>query len=344
VAVPLRAADEAFADLVKPQLSVKARFGRWRGLRKVTRKGLRASRSVVALTCYVPAIEVPEEIEIDRPLRWFQSQFFSALGWLNRYLAALAMIQGDWRIGQVSIGDLPPFMPILFEEVAPGDVVGVNATHTVASIRPEFPDPAGPPEPSADTGARALARVNSANRGDEPYLETFTIFRDGWAHGLDGEPNRCVIALGTGVEGLVATTIREAGARAGWGTNRIGDALSPWIGLKKRVTKHLAELLDEAIDVEDRGNPWGAWWQTAYKMRNRAVHDGESISMAEAVEAKEKTAALISEMRRTLSSKPELENLASALFLDFSTAKHDYDWQPVRILPATVDPWLDDAD
>ena len=341
--VPLRAADDAFAELVKPQLSVRHRLQRWYGLRKATKKGLLTSRCVVALSCFVPAVEVPEEIEPGRPLDWFRGQFFTALGWFNRYLATLAMVQGDWRSGHVSIGDLPPFMPILFEEVEPGDVVGVDSTHLVASIRPELPDYAGQPDPPADLGVRALGIVNSANRGNDPYLEAFNMLRDAWAHGLNGEPNRCVIALGTGVEGLVATTIREAGHRMEWKERRIEEALSPWIGLKKRVTKHLADLIGQNIDVDDGSNPWGAWWGTAYKMRNRAVHEGQRISMNEAVVAKETSAALVSELRQSLSRQPQLKELASALFLDFNDASHDYDWRPVRVLPATVDPWLDDV-
>jgi hypothetical protein len=235
-------------------------------------------------------------------------------------------------------------MPILFEEVAPGEVPGAKATHFVASIRPELPDFAGQPEPPADPGFEALGIVNSANHGNEPYLEAFNILMDAWAHGLNGEPNRCVIALSTGIEGLVATTIREAGERLGWGKERIGESLSPWIGLKKRVTKHLAELLSQDIDVDDGEGPWGAWWQSAYKMRNRAVHGGQRISMAEAVKAKEMTAELVSHLRQSLAARSELEGLTSTLFLDFSKARHDYDWQLVQVLPATVEPRLDDMD
>jgi hypothetical protein len=128
-----------------------------------------------------------------------------------------------------------------------------------------------------------------------------------------------------------------------WKERRIEEALSPWIGLKKRVTKHLADLIGQNIDVDDGSNPWGAWWGTAYKMRNRAVHEGQRISMNEAVVAKETSAALVSELRQSLSRQPQLKELASALFLDFNDASHDYDWRPVRVLPATVDPWLDDV-
>ena len=70
-------------------------------------------------------------------------------------------------------------------------------------------------------------------------------------------------------------------------------------------------------------------------MRNRAAHDGDSISTFEAVAAKAATAALIVELRQGLSAKPEFQDLAAAMFLDFSGAAHDYDWQPVRVLQST---------
>jgi hypothetical protein len=48
-------------------------------------------------------------------------------------------------------------------------------------------------------------------------------------------------------------------------------------GLRKKVTKYLAELLKREIDIDDTSNPWGAWFKDGYLLRNRAIHEGEVL-------------------------------------------------------------------
>jgi hypothetical protein len=335
-ALPLRAADAAFGDWIEPSLSKRERVARRRGLKKATRKGMQASRCVVGLSCFVPSRDAPEELELDNPVEWIRSQFFQALVPLNSYLLGLGLVSNDWRVGPVSTGDLPPLMPVILEEVKAGDEPGQDASHFVVSIRPDSPDHADRPEPAADVAAHAAAIVNSANRGSEPYLDVFGLLRDAWAHDLMGESNRCVIALGTAVETLLSTTLREGGIRVGWTPDRISQALEPWIGLKRRVTQHFSSLLAEAVDVDDSSSAWGRWWKSAYWMRNMAVHEGARITLDEAVEAKAATAALVRQIRDSLAARSELEDLARALRLDLPDEIHDYRWQFVTVLPGTI--------
>jgi hypothetical protein len=72
--------------------------------------------------------------------------------------------------------------------------------------------------------------------------------------------------------------------------------------------------------------PWGAWWPTAYAMRNDAVHEGSRIDLPGAVRAKEATAVLIRELRADLVSDDRLADLAGGLKVDFADAEHDYRW------------------
>jgi hypothetical protein len=291
-------------------------------------------RSVVSLTTFVPPADIPEDEDLDARLQWLRERFDDCLGDLNRFLTALGMTAADWRIGRLSAGQLPPLLPIIVEHLSPGDSPGRWPIHLMVSIRPDVPEPANDADPSPDAVWRAAAMISGANKGLEPYLDFFSLLEDAWADSLIGEPTRAVIGIGTAIELLVSTTIREGGRRAGWTDEEISNGAAAW--LQQQVTLHLARLLDKTIDVKDEESAWGRWWSTAYELRNAAVHDGRRIDPADAVEAKRATAELLRELRADLGLDSRQADLAKAIKVDFADDEHDYRWELVQVMPWSI--------
>lgn len=331
---PLRAADQAFGDKVLPFLNRRERLVRWRGLRRADRRGVTLTRSVVSLSCFVPPPAIPRDLDAEEDLDWLRSQFFSCLSDLDRFLTALSISAADWRIGRLAAGQLPPLLPVIVDHVSPGEAPGQWPVHCLVSIRPEVLDLATGAEPPPDFAWRASGMISGANHGVEPYMEVFGFLEDAWAYSLLGESTRCVITLGMAVEVLVSTTVREGAQRLGWSEKERAGAFAVW--MKDRVTVHLARVLDREIRVDDPGSVWGAWWATTYQMRNAAIHEGRQHSVADAVRAKAATNALMRQIRSALAAREMLADLADALKVDFPDEEHDYRWQMVQILPASL--------
>lgn len=331
-AAPLRAADEAFADKVVPLLNRRERFARWWSLKRADR-GIEFMRSVVSISVFVAPGDIPD-IDTEQELDWLRDNFYTGLAELNRFLTALSMAAADWRVGRLEAGQLPPLLPIVIDHVTPGDSPGQWPIHLTVSIRPDAPELKTTSEPPPDFGWRAQAMLSGAGHGIEPYMDFFALIEDAWAYSLLGESTRCVITIGTAVEVLVSTTLREGGARLGWSADEISKASAAW--LQKQVTTHLAKLLEREIDVDDASTSWGAWWSSAFQLRNIAVHDGRHISNAEAVDAKRATAQLMRELRADLAKQEALAELSTALKINFNEAEQDYRWRLIHVLPFSL--------
>ncbi len=102
------------------------------------------------------------------------------------------------------------------------------------------------------------------------------------------------------------------------------------------MTTHLPKLLGKAIDVGDPSTSWGAWWSSAYRLRNEAVHAGRQLGGIDAVAAKKATAHLMRELRADLAKQQVLTELSEALKIDFTEADHDYRWRLVHVLPFSL--------
>jgi hypothetical protein len=331
-AAPLRAADEAFADKVVPLLNRRERFARWWGLKRAGR-GIEFMRSVVSISVFVAPGDIPDT-DTEQELDWLRENFYTGLAELNRFLTALSMAAADWRVGRLGAGQLPPLLPIVIDHVKPGDSPGRWPIHLTVSIRPDAPELKTTSEPPPDFGWRAAAMLSGASQGVEPYMDFFALIEDAWAYSLLGESTRCVIAIGTAVEVLVSTTLREGGARVGWSSDEISKASAAW--LQRQVTTHLAKLLGKTIDVKDSSKTWGAWWSSAYQLRNDAVHGGRQISGTDAVAAKNATAQLMRELRADLNEQPALTDLSNAIKINFTEADQDYRWRMVTALPFSL--------
>jgi hypothetical protein len=326
---PLRAADEAFADKVIPLLNRRERLARWWGLKRADR-GIEFMRSVVSISVFAAPGDIPD-VDAEQELDWLRDHFYTGLAELNRFLTALSMAAADWRVGRLGAGQLPPLLPIVIDHVKPGDSPGRWPIQMIVSIRPDAPELKTASEPPPDFGWRAQAMLSGASHGIEPYMEFFSLIEDAWAYSLLGESTRCVISIGTAVEVLVSTTLREGGARLDWSADEISKASAAW--LQRQVTSYLAKMLDKTIDIEDSSTSWGAWWSSAYQLRNEAVHDGRQISNTDAATAKRITAQLVRELRADLAKQEALADLASALKVNFTEADQDYRWRPIHVLP-----------
>jgi len=331
---PLRAADQAFGDKILPLLNRRERLVRWLGLRRADRRGIKLNRSVVSLSSFVPPPEIPRNADSQEELDWLRIRFFQCLADLNSFLTALSLASRDWRIGRLVAGQLPPLLPVIVDYVSPGEEPGQWPVHCLISIRPDGLDIATNSEPAPDFGWRASAMIRAANQGAEPYMDFFRFIEDAWAYSLQGEATRCIITLGMAVEILVSTTVREGAERLSWSSKDRNSAFSAW--LKDRVTVYLARVLDKEIRIDDPKSAWGVWWSTTYKMRNSSIHEGQQYSLADAVRAKEATTALMRELRSDLAVREKLADLANALKVDFPDEEHDYRWEMVQILPASL--------
>jgi hypothetical protein len=331
-APPLRAADEAFADKVRPLLNRREKLARWWGLRRADH-GIEFMKSVVSFSVFVAPAEIPDH-DTEQELDWFRNQFYGCLAELNRFLTGLSMAAADWRVGRLGAGQLPPLLPIVVDHLRPGDSPGRWPIHLLVSIRPDAPELKTTEEPPPDFAWRATAMMKGANHGIEPYLDFFAQVEDAWAYSLLGESTRCVITLGTAVEVLVSTTIREGGARLEWPAEETSTGSAAW--LQKQVTVWLARLLDKKIDIKDRSGAWGEWWSSAYRMRNEAVHNGRQITQVETVAAKKATARVLRELKSDLGRNEALSDLSKALKIDFTDADHDYRWRMIRVLPFSL--------
>jgi hypothetical protein len=237
-------------------------------------------------------------------------------------------------VGRLGAGQLPPLLPIIVDHVRPGDSPGRWPIHLLVSIRPDAPELSTTEEPPPDFAWSATAMMKGANQGIEPYLDFFALIEDAWAYSLLGESTRCVITLGTAVEVLVSTTVREGGARLNWPSEEISEGSTAW--LQKQVTSWLARVLGKKIDVKDPSSAWGAWWSSAYRMRNEAVHAGRRLTQTDAVGAKKATAEVLRELKSDLGGHHALSDLSKALKIDFADAEHDYRWQMIQVLPFSL--------
>ena len=88
--------------------------------------------------------------------------------------------------------------------------------------------------------------------------------------------------------GLLA---EDRGSSGEAGRKRASERSLVWI------SSEVAALLEEPVDLADRDTPWAEWWTSAYGARNALVHEGGSITPAEAQLAWDSTRSLIEHLQ-----------------------------------------------
>ncbi len=82
------------------------------------------------------------------------------------------------------------------------------------------------------------------------------------------------------------------------------------------MTRYLPALLGREIDLKDAGNPWGAWFNDGYKLRNRAVHEGELLDYEAVERAFAQASDLIADLQRSLEAAEPLARLGRAIAIE----------------------------
>jgi len=112
-AIPLQAADHAFAEWEQPLMSSEAWEQRQRAFRAAVATGWEVRKSVVAASTFI-APDRWRSSEADRVALMLE-QLDASLDFVNDYIVSLSLLRGDPLLGPVARGDLPPLCPVIIE-------------------------------------------------------------------------------------------------------------------------------------------------------------------------------------------------------------------------------------
>jgi hypothetical protein len=316
--MPLAAATEAFADWVEPLLTEREIQVRRAELAAWQSSGFAIVRSVVALTRFVPRSKHPTAEAMT--VGWMRSLFQTALADLNTMLEALGLTSHQWAVGAVSPRDLPALLPTLIEN-SHGDSNGNRlGASFLLHIHDAFPAVPGLFDPEPEPVERAVELSNAANHGDQPFMLAFRFVHAAYAERLAGDPTRAVVDLNTAIEVLVSALLAEGGRAARWDSHKIERATSDRVGLRNRLTDHLAPLLGDDVCLDDPDTPWGRWWLAGYSKRNAAVHTGARLTRDDAESALQAATKLVEHLKDRLIASDDLQPLAERLAISLGSA------------------------
>jgi hypothetical protein len=308
VQVPLLAADEAFAKWDEKLIPRKGRRQRRRLVRRFRRKGITAPVTVVGATSIIDAQEWPSNQEAQEAL--LDSLLDKAVELLNDQIVALGLVSDEPYLAPISVGDLPPLCPVIME-VAPmleGRRVGRSFLRELHRDLPSFAQDA-PREEHVMLVANELARRQYAG------LEPFFLFYVLWLRTRSALNSyrlaESVTLIGTAVEVLVSTAIREASIALGESDERREDVLGA--PFRAKLEHHLGRYANLGVDLDDEANPVGAWRNGGYKTRNRVVHSGHQPTLEEAEQAFDQASMLAVAIRDGLLGNPLTRDLGDVL-------------------------------
>lgn len=274
--LPLQAADQLFQDWERPLIPPAAWKQRTKVLRAAVKRGIEEPVTVVGASELIAAGAWPDtrdeqEDALDAALE-------AGLDYLNDLITTLGLVERDPSIPPVARGELPALCPVIIE-VAPmpsGRRDGVSFLRQIHDVPPHFfrePRDTKPVEV-------AVGFLASAHAGDEPFFLFHELFQRALSALVTHRYAEAVVAVGTAVEVLIASIIREVSPLLGDSPNRLtGVQAAP---LASQVRDHLSRYLDRRVDLADSGNFAGAWWQNGYAIRNDVVHRGRVPTAAEA--------------------------------------------------------------
>lgn len=280
--LPLQAADVAFANWVEPLLTRRLRAQRARTFRRMKRLGAYRPVSVVAGTRILPR-PVWDKGDADDVI---ETSFDFCLTFLNQFLVAVAAGSGDARIDALARGGLPFLCPVILEAVGTPNRVGTTFVRVIHEAVPDIADRAPLPRPTLEAASRFAV---AGRRGDEPLFLFYELFHGAQAAILRGKYSESVVLCSTATETLVNVILTEVLSVQGRTRSVQGVLSAPFAS---RVSDHLPRATHAQLDRHDVTNVLGRWWQDAYLLRNRSVHEGYSPTRQEAVAARDATFAL----------------------------------------------------
>jgi hypothetical protein len=317
--MPLQAADLTFAQWEKPLMSAKAWRKRQKVLKAALKKGIHGPVTVVAATRLVPlgawsAVPGEQQAKLDEELD-------VCLDLLNDFLLSLGLISLDPQTRPIARGDLPVLAPVIIEAfpMFGGHRAGASFLREIHNQLPPFARQQALDERVVEAAASLTI---SHRRGEEPFFLFFELMHR--AH-TDLEEHRAagaIIASGTAVELLVSTVIREASVLTGEDLERREAVLNA--SFAARFKDHLGRYIRTKVDINDPDDPFGAWWKTAYRLRNEVVHRGHKPTLDEAETALVQTGELTVHVRDALLAHPDTESLG--VLLPFGRREERREW------------------
>lgn len=318
--LPLEAADRMFGAWAGRLMTRRGQLRRRANLHRYSRRGMRVMRTVAALSRYIGADQLPDsregELRLAREKELLYGQEFDAgLADLNDLLVALGLSGHELSIGPIHIGDLPAMVPVIVERIGRGEGdrrVGWSELH---HLHFQWPDIA-PGEREPEVIRDAVAIFNDIQTVGEPLLPFFELWRRSEVDDAAGRHSQAILALGTAIEVLVSTLIREIGSRRGVNVDKILGPNGP--GLKNLVVDHLPKYVGAPIsmgDLEDRGHAVGWWWIDGYELRNRVAHQGERADGGDVEEAVMAARHLIEWLGEQITKQADVSDLGNRPFM-----------------------------
>jgi hypothetical protein len=185
--------------------------------------------------------------------------------------------------------------------------VGVSFAYPIHDIGPLMRDLA------VDDGTfeRAGQLARSDYHGQEPFFLFYELMHRAGSASLARRFSEEITDLGTAMEVLISTVLREAGPLIGRSAHQIANVLDA--PLRNQVEHHLGGYASIDVDLGDAANPAGGWWQDGYALRNRVVHEGHKPTEQEVATARQAAVGFVNAIRDGLRSMPTTQRLGSAL-------------------------------
>jgi hypothetical protein len=231
--LPLEAADAAFEGFIRPLSRRREWWFRRMSVRLMRRRGFYEWVTVVAASRFVSPSEwpadVPEQMDFLRDL------LDESLTDLNRYIVALSLARNDVSLTPIAVGDIPALCPVILE-TAPMPTGRRDGISIVLPVHAVVPNQAlAHPDPAPAEHAAQIAR--SEFFGGQPFFLFLELMQRAGNAWITKRLAQEIIELGTAMEVLFSTVIRESSALLGDPQARAAGILAA--PLRSQVSDHL---------------------------------------------------------------------------------------------------------
>lgn len=297
------AVDRTFDDIVVGRLNRRARLRRRLLARWALIRRRRESSTGVAVTLFMKSTDVFID---DLPAEALAQR---AIATLNDYLVTLGLVSNDALVGRLSNHDFPTPLRYLVVVVSPEGNVRERFTETVG-IHVWHPDLLDLPR-DPDAVVRAANLFRAAREEREPSFIVYELRQTALREQLAGRSTQAAVTSATTIEVLVDLVLRRGWHAAGLPPDQLQGAMED--RLEARLERHLSRVLAVSIDVSDPTSEAGVWWQDAYRLRNKAVHEGRVPDFAEVRASIEATYNLMAFIGAGLARRPRTRGVAGSL-------------------------------
>ena len=292
----LAAADRAFGSLGKGALGpISARINRF--CRAITPSRRLCGRCTVALV-YVRS---PNAGQLSPDV--LSQGFATALATLNQWLISLGVLYDD-RLRPLTIGDLPPVIPVFATTVRSQGLEHVPAPSLVLEAVPvrirTYDD---------DELQAAQSMLAIVSQGSRLALFYELVQRAGSARGSH-RAREAVIDYATAGELFITDMLRRLGERHEMRESTLNNVLK---GTLPDRALHLSRLLHWPDDPQSPQSPLFLWWLHCYQPRNKVVHEGVDIPDLVAEAARIGLVELVVNVREEIRKNPATADLVRLL-------------------------------